>query len=269
MIQDKLPLPHVPRKEEDDDEQLPRRSTAWLFFRAAALTTLVLFLLFGRPLPHQTRPILSFRRHCSHVASPDPPAALVKKVPLEAHIMSKCPDALDCLSTFVLPTMAEVSDRIDFKLSYIGKPTDHDDGVECKHGQTECLGNMIELCAADQYPDPKIYLGFTMCLTRRYKEIPKEYLVHDCALEYGIDFSKLNGCLSRDDGGYVLDLLQASFQRSMDLNATISCTVRLNDKVRCVRDGGEWKDCDNDRSNADDLIHDVNDLYNEWNGLTA
>ena len=43
------------------------------------------------------------------------------KVPLEAHIMSKCPDARDCLQQLVVPTMEQVSDKVDFKLSYIGR----------------------------------------------------------------------------------------------------------------------------------------------------
>lgn len=42
------------------------------------------------------------------------------KVPLEAHIMSKCPDAKDCLHDMILPAMQNVSDKVHFKLSYIG-----------------------------------------------------------------------------------------------------------------------------------------------------
>ena len=42
------------------------------------------------------------------------------KVALEAHIMSKCPDAKDCLHDMILPAMQNISDKVDFKLSYIG-----------------------------------------------------------------------------------------------------------------------------------------------------
>lgn len=58
-------------------------------------------------------------------------------VPLEAHIMSKCPDARDCLRMLVLPTMQRVFDKVNFTLSYIGTPTEND-GVDCKHGPEEC-----------------------------------------------------------------------------------------------------------------------------------
>lgn len=43
------------------------------------------------------------------------------KIPLEAHIMSKCPDAKDCLQKLVLPAMEKISDKVDFKLSFIAR----------------------------------------------------------------------------------------------------------------------------------------------------
>ena len=42
------------------------------------------------------------------------------KIPLEVHIMSKCPDARDCMQKLVLPTMAQVADKVNFTLSFIG-----------------------------------------------------------------------------------------------------------------------------------------------------
>ena len=41
-------------------------------------------------------------------------------VPLEAHIMSKCPDAKDCLRDLVVPAMEDIVDMVDFNLSFIG-----------------------------------------------------------------------------------------------------------------------------------------------------
>ena len=41
-------------------------------------------------------------------------------VPLEAHIMSKCPDAKDCLRDLVVPAMENIVDMVDFNLSFIG-----------------------------------------------------------------------------------------------------------------------------------------------------
>lgn len=48
-------------------------------------------------------------------------ASAGNKIPLEAHIMSKCPDAKDCLQKLVLPAMEKISDKVDFKLSFIAR----------------------------------------------------------------------------------------------------------------------------------------------------
>lgn len=51
-----------------------------------------------------------------------PPVAVYNElVPLEAHIMSKCPDARDCLHDMVLPAMQKVHDKVNFTLSFIGR----------------------------------------------------------------------------------------------------------------------------------------------------
>ncbi|KAG9246564.1 hypothetical protein BJ878DRAFT_533159 [Calycina marina] len=186
-----------------------------------------------------------------------------KLVPLEAHIMSKSGDARDCLRELaglsVLPTMQKVLDKVDFTLSYIGTPTNND-GVSCKHGPEECMGNIIELCAAELYPDPKTYLGFTMCLARDYQAIPQQSLVEDCALEHNIDFSKLNECAVKDDGGHAMETLRNSVRRSIDAGVVTSCTVRLNEEIYCIRDGGEWRDCPHG-SGVNDLVLAVEKLY--------
>ncbi len=79
------------------------------------------------------------------------------------------------------------------------------------------MGNIIELCAAQLYPDPKTYLGFTMCLMKQYERIPDQSLIEDCALEHAIDFKLLNECTAKDDGAYGLRLLRKSVQRTAEV----------------------------------------------------
>jgi len=131
-----------------------------------------------------------------------------------------------------------------------------------QHGPEECMGNIIELCAANLYPDPKTYLGFTMCLTRDYQDIPQRSLVEDCALEHGIDFSELNECAVRDDGGFGMGLLRNSVRRSIQVGVTKSCTVRLNEEIYCIRDDGKWSDCPNGPG-VNDLVIAVEKLYQQ------
>jgi hypothetical protein len=104
------------------------------------------------------------------------------------------------------------------------RPTAND-GVDCMHGPSECMGNIIELCARELYPDPKINLGFIMCLSRDYQDIPGRSLVEDCALESAIDFQQLNDCAVKEDGAYGLSLLRNSIKRTADV-----CRNRLTSK---------------------------------------
>lgn len=175
-------------------------------------------------------------------------------IPLEAHIMSKCPDARDCLRDLVVPAMEKVFKVVDFRLSYIGS-IDSSDNLHCMHGQTECLGNMLGLCAAELYSDDvKISLGFSTCMIMKYHEIPGAALVKECAMEHGVDFDKLNDCVSEEGKG--LDLLEASIRRSEAAGVKKSCTVRVGDEKWCVRDGGEWKDCEGGHQ-VDDLVGEI------------
>jgi hypothetical protein len=157
--------------------------------------------------------------------------------------------------------MQKVHDKVDFDLSFLGRATS-DDGVECMHGPGECMGDILELCAAHLYPNPRIYLGFTMCLSQEYPDIPERELVQQCALEHAVDFEELNKCASADDGSHGLALLRKSVSRSRDAGVSTSCTVRLNNEVFCVHDDGQWKDCPHG-STVNDLVLSIEKLYRE------
>jgi len=135
---------------------------------------------------------------------------------------------------------------------------DKSDAVACMHGPGECLGNTIELCAAYIYPDPKIYLGFINCLSSNYAQIPERELIESCTLEHGIDFEKVNKCISEE--GHGSELLRNSVLRSQENNVTKSCTIRLAGDVRCIRDGGKWYDCPGG-SEVKDLVRDIEKLH--------
>ncbi|KAL2838241.1 hypothetical protein BJY01DRAFT_237543 [Aspergillus pseudoustus] len=214
-----------------------------------------------------------------------------ERVPFEAHIMSKCPDARDCIRELVVPTMERVGDKVDFELSFIASVSNKSSDVECMHGPTECIGDMLMLCAANlpfppesnagqvvalQTP-PVRYLGFSNCLISNYEEIPDRTLVEQCALEYGIDFDALNECVSQQDdnpnqgsGGDRLSgvaLLRKSARHSAELGVRTSCTVRVDDTVWCVRDGGAWKDCaqGGEGSQVSVLVDQIEKLWKQRN----
>lgn len=204
---------------------------------------------------------ISTKHTQTHKQQPLSAAKSPKLVQLEAHIMSKCPDAQDCILDLIVPAMSRLDpSHVNFTLSYIGSVSPNDDGVECRHGEEECLGNILQLCAADLYPDPKQYLGFTYCMEKRMDEIPHRALVQECAAEYGIEFEELNNCASRDDGSVGLKLLRDSVERTKKAGVKLSCTVRVDEKIWCIRDGGEWAGCAQG-SRPDDLVKAVEKLY--------
>lgn len=88
------------------------------------------------------------------------------------------------------------------------------------------MGNIIELCAAQLYPDPKISLGFTMCITREYQNIPNQDLIEACALEHAIDIRQLNECAAKDDGAYGVGLLRDSVTRTAEVSSPSRLTFR-------------------------------------------
>ncbi|RDW78656.1 GILT family protein [Aspergillus mulundensis] len=211
-----------------------------------------------------------------------------ERVPFEAHIMSKCPDAHDCIRELVVPTMERVSDKVDFKLSFIATVSNESSDVVCMHGPGECIGDMLMLCAANlpfqpedapaQSQTPTVrYLGFATCLISSYQDIPDRPLVEQCALEHGIDFDALNECVSQQDDDpnkptqdgplSGIRLLRESARHSADLGVRTSCTVRLDEKVWCVRDGGTWKDCakEGEGSKVDILVDEIEKLWGQRN----
>lgn len=125
--------------------------------------------------------------------------------------------------------MEQVVDIVNFRLSYIGS-IDENDTLHCMHGQTECLGNMLSLCANNLFPNnAKISLGFSVCLIMSYKRIPSRDLVESCALEHGLPFEDLNFCISEEGKG--LDLLEDSIQRSKEAGVKKSCTVSAHFRI--------------------------------------
>ena len=138
---------------------------------------------------------------------------------------------------------------------HIGFRVDGNETINCMHGSTECLGNMLCLCAISLFPkNPVVSLGFSNCLILSYPQIPNRDLVESCALEHGIEFGELNSCISEEGKG--MELLESSIERSQHAGVRKSCTIRVREKIWCVRDGGKWVDCEHGNT-VDDLVNAV------------
>lgn len=115
-------------------------------FRPLLILTLVVLGLYSYVLPLVPLAVVPDLATLASKQAPPAQAPVVVDttalVPFEAHIMSKCPDARDCLRKMVLPAMQRVYDKVNFTLSYIGTPTAND-GVDCKHGPEECMSSRL------------------------------------------------------------------------------------------------------------------------------
>ncbi|PTU24851.1 hypothetical protein P175DRAFT_0506416 [Aspergillus ochraceoroseus IBT 24754] len=282
----------------------PRRDRVLTKIAAGlGVISLVLLALRWIPVPVSSLNFHGCHRHGKSVHEIPPPNAaevpldgvsdqtINQRVPFEAHIMSKCPDARDCIRQLVVPAMEQISDKVDFQLSFIASVSNKSSDVECKHGPAECIGDMLMLCAANLPFPPKSQtaqssgsrtpvirsLGFATCLITDYTEIPDRSLVEQCALEHGIDFEALNECASAEDDGFFssaddeprsgVALLRNSALHSAELGIQTSCTVRLDDAVWCVRDDGVWKDCakEGNASKVSVLVQEIERLWKQRN----
>ncbi|EPS44895.1 hypothetical protein H072_1115 [Dactylellina haptotyla CBS 200.50] len=184
-------------------------------------------------------------------------------VDVEMFVMSKCPDARDCVKDLVLPVMAQVyeSGILTLRPTYIGTPDDSNAGMACKHGPDECLGDILELCAYELYKDdPKRWLGFINCMGQQYQDIPQDEHVQNCAMEYGLDFQELETCAASEDPNRGMELLRASARRAIQLGISTSCTVTVNGKKVCVRDSATWKGCS---GKPEDLVVEIKRAYED------
>ncbi|KAK6335484.1 hypothetical protein TWF696_002258 [Orbilia brochopaga] len=197
-------------------------------------------------------------------SAPVQAAAGKSPVPVEMFVMSKCPDAKDCVANLVVPVMSRLfeSGKMILKPTYIGTPDDSTGGIACMHGPGECLGNILELCAYEKFKaDPKKWLGFTNCMSQDYRNIPDTTLMENCAREYGMDPKVLSDCAASTESKEGVELLRTSARRAMSLKVKTSCTLQVMGKTVCVRDGGEWKEGCN--GNVDEMVKLIEEQYNK------
>eukprot|EP00747_Dinoflagellata_sp_TGD_P063265 gnl/TRDRNA2_/TRDRNA2_153378_c1_seq2.p1 gnl/TRDRNA2_/TRDRNA2_153378_c1~~gnl/TRDRNA2_/TRDRNA2_153378_c1_seq2.p1 ORF type:complete len:369 (-),score=91.95 gnl/TRDRNA2_/TRDRNA2_153378_c1_seq2:57-1067(-) len=150
----------------------------------------------------------------------------VPPISLELMYESQCPYSLLFLQDLakVLPAMygKQLKDRVNLQLSPFGNaqavPTKsisegykfwHPEVVEsgqenvylCQHGEGECLGNMIHMCAMQLQQDPLKFINFLGCMADN-PNFSVEKASYECAakLEHDIDIKAIKKCALGPDG---------------------------------------------------------------------
>ncbi|TPX59616.1 hypothetical protein PhCBS80983_g02356 [Powellomyces hirtus] len=165
----------------------------------------------------------------------DDDAAGGKRVPVELFVMSKCPDAVYCESIFA-GVLAKVGPITALSTHYIATPDKHSpDGATCKHGVSECIGNIQQLCMRHEHPSS--WFGYVACVNTDNDAIPSREQAVACA--ESLDASYPEKCVTGQRGA---TLLRKDAEYVQGKGVTASCTVQIAGKTVCVRDGGEWRD---------------------------
>ncbi|KAJ3090158.1 hypothetical protein HDU96_003523, partial [Phlyctochytrium bullatum] len=169
------------------------------------------------------------------------------KVPVTAFVMSKCPDAVFCeahlekvfeevghIVEFTTQVRASItvemgrSNEANLVMKYIAKPSNSSKyGAVCLHGDTECQGNILQLCVRQTHPHPHQWFPFILCQNRDYRSIPSRTQSLACAAEANVDFSLVEECIASGQGR---ELFEASLGVTASAGATKSCTIFVDGK---------------------------------------
>ncbi|RDB22620.1 hypothetical protein Hypma_010208 [Hypsizygus marmoreus] len=191
------------------------------------------------------------------------------KVPVQLGVMSRCPDALLCESTFN-EVIRKVADKIDLSLVYVAKldPSRADFGVKCMHGVEECAGNVQQLCVAKYEPTP-VWWEFVQCQNYQGRDkIGDADIALKCASAAGFEWktSEAGRCAGVDGSGRGVEgvgLLKESVALGLRLGIEKSCTVLINGRKVCVHDE-TWKECENGHT-VRDFVRQINEEYDRLN----
>ncbi|MBW1872442.1 MAG: DsbA family protein [Deltaproteobacteria bacterium] len=154
---------------------------------------------------------------------PTTPTAPVAGDPVlvEFFVMSKCPFGVR-VENDIIPVLAKMEGMVDFRLEYIG--TEKNGQLTALHGETEVLGDTIQLCAAKYFPDR--YLKLISCMNDNFRAIPEGW--ENCAKQNGLAVEPIDACFRGDEGKV---LVRGSYMLSKERKARGSPTMFINGKI--------------------------------------
>ena len=111
--------------------------------------------------------------------------------------------------------------------------------ITCPHGDSECVGDMQQLCAqlmANPVNGTRTWWDFSTCQSATRTSIPDN--AKACAAQVGLDYAAMSDCVSSVGS----NLLYYSAERSVAAKQGVSCTLTLNGAQWCQHDS-TWKGC--------------------------
>jgi len=139
-------------------------------------------------------------------------------VEVQMYVMSQCPYGVQALDG-ILPAVEKIGGGVGLEIDYIGNQ--RGGKLESMHGESEVIGNIAQLCAAEVAPEK--HHDYLTCMNKDWRKIPDNW--ESCAKDAGIDAAALGKCKDGDQGQ---QLLKASFERAEKAGATGSPTIKVN-----------------------------------------
>lgn len=188
--------------------------------------------------------------------------------------MSRCPDA-DLCENLWDKVLDKVGGLVDLELIFLGTlNSSAPHGVNCLHGDIECVGNIQQLCAAHiwqpKHSDGEVdkvkpwadWWDFVQCINYGPRvKIGEDEYAKRCARIVGHDWvgEQVQSCVTNGTG---TQLLLDSVKRAQELEIEKSCTVLISEKKVCIHDS-TWKSCPEGHEVGDF----VSQVRREWKRL--
>lgn len=191
------------------------------------------------------------------------------RITLDLFVASKCPDAARCENAFLPTVLADIGDIIEIRLGFIAETNSSAPfGMNCMHGDSECLGNTAQLCTQRHFPinvnldsfandrlGPRhVWTKFLACVGHfnhtANSAIPGN--TADCLQKMSVPMSIVDNIKECSLGAEGRQLLHASVSRTLSMcgrHSTIaqqgckSCSMFLDGKAACVVDNNEYYNC--------------------------
>ncbi|MBU2561597.1 MAG: GILT family protein [Nanoarchaeota archaeon] len=139
-------------------------------------------------------------------------------VDVEFYVMSQCPYGIQ-VENAIQPVLDELGDNMDFRLEFIASKTAT--GFDSLHGPPEVIGDKVQLCVQDMYPDDLI--DFVVCQNKDPRDLMAS--LEKCAKGTSIDPVKVKECAEGEKGN---ELLSGSAIKSQEVGAQGSPTMFFN-----------------------------------------
>jgi len=117
-----------------------------------------------------------------------------------------------------------LKDIINLNEFFVGED-DGNGNFNCLHGDSECQGDIIELCAYNITVGTSPYGWWTMglCMQQDQDNIPGN--AQNCAQQAGLDWNKINSCVTSGLGN---KLFSESIQYCNQMGVSATPTININ-----------------------------------------